>query len=272
MPLCRYTIYHVSLWRARHRIFTRNIAAAMDWARDPLRARLRRLAGHSALFTSLKRAITVRSPRKWPSRTCLTWPWRPGEYSHPPLRAAPFRRGGRDSPPPNRRSVTLTVLPGDFRFSGARIIIIFHGSIPLPLGDIVLPSPCRGSPRLMRPGDKLSALAWFGKGSRRRYQPAAMELQAGWLAGWSAGHVEPPPPRRRSVSVSLSPSPPPLPPPPPPPSPARVPRWQFTSEFHCRRMPPAANGSPRSNIRAPNSLPNSLRNTFLMNYCCRKWK
>lgn len=188
MPLCRYTIYHVSLWRARHRIFTRNIAAGVDWARNPLRASVRCLAGHSATFTSLKRAITVWSPRKWPPRTCLAWPRSGGA----------FRRRGVREP---SRSVTLTVLPGDFRFSGARIIIIFHGSIPLPLGDIVLPSPCRGSPRLMRPGDKLSALAWFGKGSRRRYQPAAMELQA----GWSAGHVETPPSRlRRSVSVSLS--------------------------------------------------------------------
>lgn len=32
------------------------------------------------------------------------------------------------------------------------------------------------------------------------------------------------------------------------------------------------NGSLRSDIRAPNSLPNSLWNTFLMNYCSRKWK
>lgn len=43
---------------------------------------------------------------------------------------------------------------------------------------------------------------------------------------------------------------------------------QFTAKFHCRRMPPPANGPPRSNIGPPNSL----WNTFLMNYCSRKWK
>jgi len=65
-----------------------------------------------------------------------------------------------------------SLLPGEFRFSRTRIIIIFHSFIPLPLGDIVLLPRAGGSPGLMRLGDKLSSLAWRG-----RYQSATMELQ-----------------------------------------------------------------------------------------------
>ena len=52
-----------------------------------------------------------------------------------------------------------STLSREFRFSRSRIIIIFHGFIPLPLGDIVLRPRAGGSPGLMRPGDKLSSLA-----------------------------------------------------------------------------------------------------------------
>lgn len=92
--------------------------------------------------------------------------------SHPELLCLQTASFPTDGKPKRIRKNGESLLPGEFRFSRSRIIIIFHGFIPLPLGDIVLLPRSGGSPGLMRLGDKLSSLAWRG-----RYQPATMELQ-----------------------------------------------------------------------------------------------
>lgn len=149
--------------------------------------------------------------------------------------------------------VDVGAFPRAFRFSRVHVIIIFHSSIPLPLGDIVLRAcarVCVGFTWVN--AAQVSVINCHRAGSRGAVINFERTTESFSFS---------PPPRFFLPSFSLS----------------RVGSSrarQFTGEFHCRRrMPtPSANGSPRSNIGPPNSLPNSLRNTFLMNYCCRKWK
>lgn len=119
----------------------------IERVRNPLRPIPQCLGGHFSLFTSLKRAITVRSPRKWPPHTCLHLAVTSSRSTHldPLLQFQEREKITNLCPGSATRAATTTVaaaavaeFPRAFRFSRVHVIIIFHSSIPLPLGDIVL--------------------------------------------------------------------------------------------------------------------------------------
>lgn len=113
----------------------------IERVRNPLRPIPQCLGGHFSLFTSLKRAITVRSPRKWPPHTCLHLAVTSSRSTHlEPLLQFQEREKITNLCPGSATRVCDGggVFPRAFRFSRVHVIIIFHSSIPLPLGDIVL--------------------------------------------------------------------------------------------------------------------------------------